>query len=102
MHVPLVQGIYPGPTRCYKLSPPLPNPDGAGEFEYVAVCVQPGRPRHQLPELLVYAAEPVRGAPVGPSMKKLPGSQPLYAAPADDDDGWRWALLSLGVTEVTE
>lgn len=98
VHIPLVQGVYPGPTRCYELDPPLPDPDATGHLEYVAVCVQPGRARHQLPELLVFAAEPVAGAPV--SMRRLPGSGPLYAGPTDPDHGWRWALIALGVTGV--
>lgn len=100
VHIPLIDGIYPGPTRCYELSPPLPDPDGPGMIDHVAICVQPGRVGHQLPELLVFAAAPLTGAPG--SMRKLPGSGPLYFWPDDPDDGWRYALTILGVNAVKE
>ncbi|WP_157119807.1 hypothetical protein [Nocardia xishanensis] len=100
MHIPLVEGIYPGRTRVYKLDPPLPDPDNGNAHEYVAVVVQPGRRNHQLPETLVFAANPINGGPKGPSMKRLPGSGILYFWPDDPDDGWRWALMQLGVTQI--
>lgn len=101
VHIPLVDGIYPGPTRCYALSPPLADPDGPGSITHVAICVQPGRANHQLPELLVFAADSQTGGPRG-SMRKLPGSGPLYFWPDDPDDGWRYGLLALGVDAVKE
>ncbi len=100
VHIPEVDGIYPGPTRCYRLDPKLPNPDGGPPIEYVSVCVQPGLAGHQLPEVQTFAAEARVGAPLGVTMKKLPGSQPLYFRPADPNDGWRYALIALGVTRI--
>lgn len=102
VQIPLIDGIYSGHSRCFRLDPPLQDPDNGIAHEYVTVVVQPGRRNHQLPELLVFAAEPRTGAPKGPSMKKLPGSGTLYFWPTDPDHGWRYALLALGVTEIVE
>lgn len=102
VHIPLIDGVYAGQARCYELDPPLPDPDSGVPRQYVTVVIQPGRASHQLPEALVFAAEPQFGAPVGPSMMRLPGSGPLYFEPVDPEDGWRYALMQLGVTEIVE
>jgi hypothetical protein len=98
----LIDGIYTGQARCYKLSPALTDPTTGEEHEYVSIVVQPGTPRHQLPEVLVFGAEPKFGGVNGRSMKKLPGSGTLYDQPTDPEHGWRYALIQLGVTEVTD
>jgi hypothetical protein len=102
VHIPLVEGIYPGRTRVYRLDPPLSDPHNGHVHEYVAVVVQPDRRTHYLAETLVFGANPLNGGPTGPSMKKLPGSATLYFDPDDPDHGWKYALLALGVTDVVE
>lgn len=98
MHIDLLDGIHDGPARCYQLSPPLIEPQTGAAVEYVTVVVQGGYRQQQLPELLVYAANPANGGAT--SMKRLPGSQPLYFWPDTPEHGWQYALLSLGVTEI--
>lgn len=101
VHIPLVQGIYSGAARVYRLDPPLPDPERDRMHHHVAVVLQPGRRGHQLPELLVFAAT-ATGGPVGPSMRKLPGSGTLYFWPDDPEHGWQYALMQLGVTGILE
>lgn len=102
VHIPLIDGIYAGQARCYEVDPPLPDPDNGSPRQYVTVIIQPGRAGHQLPEALVFAAEPQFGAPVGPSMMRLPGSGPLYFQPEYPEHGWLYALMPLGVTRIEE
>lgn len=98
VHIGLLDGIHDGPSRCYQLDPPLVEPQTGVDIEYITVIIQGGYKKQQLPELLVFAANPINGGAM--SMKRLPGSQPLYFWPDDYEHGWHLALLSLGVTEV--
>lgn len=102
IHIESVDGLT-GPARCYKLYPPFPDPQTGVEYEYVTVCVQMGYRTQQLPEAFVVAANKINGSPVGPSMKRLPGSGVLYFHPETEPEGaYHYVLMQMGVTELRE
>jgi hypothetical protein len=102
IHIPLIEGIYTGQARCYELDPPYKDANSGKECRYVSIAVQPGITNHQYPEVLIFAAEPQYGGVAGSSMMKLPGSGTLHFHPDDADDGWRYALIALGVSEIVD
>ena len=58
-------------AECYRLDPPLPDPDVPGvEHEYVVVVTHPGIKQHSLPSLHLYASNE-KGRVVGGSMRAL-------------------------------
>lgn len=102
IHIPLIQDIYPGPTRCFRLDPPWPDPESGESVEYVSACVIGGVAGSQLPDVMVVAAEPLHGAPKGRSMRKLPGSATLYFKPEDPEHAWAYGLMALGVGRIDD
>ncbi len=98
IHIDEIQGIFSGKARCYRLDPPLPDPDGGKDIEYITINVMGGRRRHQLPEVAVFASTPEHGAPR--VMKRLPGSYVLYNEDEDPIHAYGLALMQIGVTKI--